>query len=57
MLKMTSRSRTVIGAIFAMNGILYAVTGKWLLAGTWFFCAAVHFIEAYRLHCREKEEI
>ena len=57
MLKMTSRSRTVIGAIFAMNGILYAVTGKWLLAGVWFFCSAVHFIDAYRLHCKEKEEI
>ena len=55
-MKLTSRSTLVMGTVFGMSGIIYLVTGKPLLAGIWLFCSAIHFIEAYRLHCKEKEE-
>ena len=56
-MKLTSKSEVVLGIVFGMNGLIYLVTGKLLFAGIWFFCSALHFIAAYQLHCKEKEDI
>ena len=57
MMKITSRSEVVLGIVFAVSGIMCLVGGKALMSGVWFLCTAVHFFEAYRLHCKEMEEI
>ena len=54
---MTSRLRVVLGIVFAVSGIMCLVGGKALMSGVWFLCTAAHFFEAYRLYCKEKEEI
>jgi hypothetical protein len=55
MLKITSKSRLVMGILFAVSGLIYLVTGKTLLAALWLFCSAVHFYDAYRLWREEKK--
>ena len=57
MLKMTSRSEVVLGIVFAVSGLMYLAAGRAMLACVWLFCSAVHFIDAYRFHCREKDDI
>ena len=57
MLKMTSRSEVVLGIVFAVSGLMYLVGGRAVMSGVWFICTAAHFFEAYRLHCKEKEDI
>ena len=56
-MKLTSGSEIVLGIVFGMNCLIYFVTGKAILAGIWFICSVLHFIAAYRLHCKEKDEI
>ncbi len=56
-MKLTSRLEVVLGIVFGMNCLIYLVTGKLPFAGIWFFCSALHFIAAYQLHCKEKDEI
>ena len=57
MLKMTSRSEVVLGIVFAVSGLMCLVGGRAVMSGVWFLCTAARFFEAYRLHCKEKEDI
>ena len=55
MLKITSKSRVVTGIVFAVSGLMLLANGKMLLAAIWLFCSAIHFFDAYRLHCRRRK--
>ncbi len=56
MLRFTSRSKVVMGIVFAMSGLTFLVDGKMIFAGIWFFCSVVHFFDAYRMWIEEKNE-
>jgi hypothetical protein len=55
MYKITSKSRLVMGAIFALCGLLFFANDKMLLGCIWIFCSAVHLFDAYKLWRKEKE--
>ncbi|WP_155831040.1 MULTISPECIES: hypothetical protein [unclassified Butyrivibrio] len=56
-MKITSRSRLVLAIVFAVSGFMCLIGGKALMSAVWFTCTAIHFFDAYRLHCQEKEQI